>query len=364
MFVRFRLVSIRYIGSKARVAARIAELTGPAEPGSTFVDGMVGSGSVARALAERGWNLRINDHLASSVTVAAARLTTPAQVPFSHWGGYQAAIAELNAAPPRPGVIHREYSPASAATAGHERRYFTEHNAARIDGIRGELGRWARQKMVSPAEEMLLLADLLRAANAVANTAGTYGCFLQNWSTVSLRPLTLRSRPLLSEPVDVELSSVDVLDVPVAATDVVYYDPPYTKRQYAAYYHILETITHGDVPIVAGITGLRPWRDLASKFCYRRHALAAILGLIESCPAHRILLSYSDDGHVARERLVGAVGSLGALTVHELGRVGRYHSNGSAGAPRHTVTELLLDIRKPAPAPPGNATVSGIGAGG
>ena len=42
------------------------------------------------------------------------------------------------------------------------------------------------------------------------------------------------------------------------AADTVYLDPPYTKRQYAAYYHILEAISLGDEPIVEGICGIRP----------------------------------------------------------------------------------------------------------
>ena len=37
----------------------------------------------------------------------------------------------------------------------------------------------------------------------------------------------------------------DVLDVQYEDGDVAYFDPPYTKRQYAAYYHILETIAAG-----------------------------------------------------------------------------------------------------------------------
>ena len=41
--------------------------------------------------------------------------------------------------------------------------------------------------------------------------------------------------------------------------DTVYLDPPYTKRQYAAYYHVLETLAYGDEPEVSGVTGLRPW---------------------------------------------------------------------------------------------------------
>lgn len=339
-------MSIRYIGSKARVAVQIAELAGPREPGQVFVDAMAGSGSVARAAAQRGWDVRINDHLLSSVTLAAARVTATGQVPLPAWGGYHHALAALNEAPPRPGVIHREYSPAAAAVVGHERRYFTEDNAARIDGIRAEIGRWAAHGLLAPAERRLLLADLLQAANAVANTAGTYGCYLRDWSPVALRRLMLRPRPLLDVPVSVETSTVDVLDVAPGGGDVVYYDPPYTKRQYAAYYHILETITYGDNPSVGGVTGLRPWTHLASKFCYRRHALATIVQLIESCPARRILLSYSDDGHVPRPTLVDAISRLGELTVHELGQIGRYRPNTPSRAARPTVAELLLDLRK------------------
>ena len=137
-----------------------------------------------------------------------------------------------------------------------------------------------------------------------------------------------------------------VLDVVPGSGDVVYYDPPYTKRQYAAYYHILETIVYGDSPTVGGVTGLRPWTHLASKFCYRRHALATIVQLIESCPAQRILLSYSDDGHVPRRTLIDAVGRLGELTVHELGSIGRYRPNKPSRTARPTVAELLLDLHK------------------
>lgn len=34
--------------------------------------------------------------------------------------------------------------------------------------------------------------------------------------------------------------------------DIAYEDPPYTKRQYGAYYHILETIAIGDEPEITG----------------------------------------------------------------------------------------------------------------
>lgn len=67
----------------------------------------------------------------------------------------------------------------------------------------------------------------------------------------------------------VEATVGDVFDVPNAAHDLVYLDPPYTKRQYASYYHILETVALGDEPEVKGVAGLRPWKNLASDFATR-----------------------------------------------------------------------------------------------
>ena len=53
-----------------------------------------------------------------------------------------------------------------------------------------------------------------------------------------------------------------------------------TKTTYSSYYHLLETITLGDRPQVEGVSGLRPWRDKASPYCYKAHALKALRGLI------------------------------------------------------------------------------------
>ena len=39
----------------------------------------------------------------------------------------------------------------------------------------------------------------------------------------------------------------------VSPGDTVYLDPPYTKRQYASYYHIPETIAYHDEPKVEAL---------------------------------------------------------------------------------------------------------------
>lgn len=136
----------------------------------------------------------------------------------------------------------------------------------------------------------------------------------------------------------------DVNDLKVKPEDVVYLDPPYTKRQYAAYYHVLETITAGDEPIVGGITGLRPWQEKASDFCYRRRALHALVELIRKLDSDRVLLSYSSEGHVALKPLTDSLEKIGRVSVVQLKEVGRYRPNRAASDAGGSVTEYLIVI--------------------
>ncbi len=345
-------MGVRYIGSKARVADEIVEILGM-PTGATFIDGFCGTGTVAAAAARVGWPVRINDHLFSSVVMASASLIGQDDVRFEQLGGYKEAIYTLNSLEGVDGFIHREYTPASRV-GGVERKYFTETNGRRIDAVRAMIRVWREARLITGAEHELLIADLMGAANGVANIAGTYGCFLKDWSPQSLKAIRLRARNLPTESAKVEVHVGDVTDVPASAADVAYYDPPYTKRQYAAYYHLLETIALGDEPIVGGVTGLRPWRHLASDFCYRTRALGALGRLVADSPAQRVLLSYSSEGHVSRSELEQSLGSLGDLTVHQVGTIGRYRPNEAASAAASSVHEYLFElVKSPIPAPVG-----------
>lgn len=338
-------MSVRYIGSKARLVDAIIPMVGkPGRRSGAFVDAFCGTGVVAEAAARAGWSIRLNDHLLSAVTMAHARLVGHQDATFRSLGGYENALAQLDDVKPIRGFIWREYSPASLAHAGVARMYFSEKNAARIDGIRRQVAVWRDDGAITDAEERLVIADLLLATNRVANIAGTYGCFLSHWSTQSQERLCLRARELFPRRVTVESSVSDVSAVRVAPEDVVYLDPPYTKRQYAAYYHVLETITAGDEPTVTGITGLRPWQDKASDFCYRARALRAIIQLVEQQAANRILLSYSDEGHVALQPLADGLSALGELSIVPLKEIGRYRPNRAASDAGSAVTEYLIVV--------------------
>jgi adenine-specific DNA-methyltransferase len=136
----------------------------------------------------------------------------------------------------------------------------------------------------------------------------------------------------------------DVFNVPNDRRDLVYLDPPYTKRQYASYYHILETVALGDEPQVEGVAGLRPWKDRASDFCYKARALNTLSRLVQGLNARRVLLSYSSEGHIRMIDMKTELSRLGKSTMHQLGAISRYRPNRVASAAASDVNEFLVEF--------------------
>ena len=343
-------MGIRYLGSKARVLDGLACLIGePSSKGGRFVDAFSGTGVVASVAADLGWGVHLNDHLRCARLLSGARMLSETDVPYVALDGYHGAVTRLNASLATEGFLWREYSPASAGHAPRPRQYFTEENAARLDGMRAQIHRWGAAGVISRVEEDLLLADLIEAASTVANTAGTFGCFLSGWLPTALRTVEVRERKLRLEPICFTVEEVDVFSVQTEVGDTVYLDPPYTKRQYAAYYHLLETLAYGDEPQVSGVTGLRPWESKASPFCYKSRALFAMLSLIKQIRAERVLISYSVDGHIDLETLVRGLEPAGTVEAHRIGEVPRYQPYNSNGSVERNVDEFVIEFRRNAP---------------
>lgn len=339
-------MTLRYIGSKARLVDQIIAHIPPPRKGAFFIDAFCGTGVVAEAAATLGWNIRINDSLHSAVITAEAKLISIEQAAFKRLGGYSKAVAKLNATKPIHGFMWREYSPASSKFCGIERRYFTEENAASIDAMRALIARWSDDGVIDEVEERLLIADLFGALNRVANIAGTFGCFLSKWTSQSQREITVRCRELKTLTTVVEATVGDVFNVPNNTQDLVYLDPPYTKRQYASYYHILETVALGDEPLVEGVAGLRPWKDRASDFCYKTRALSTLSSLLQCLNAKKILLSYSSEGHICMEDMRLELSKIGKETIYPLGPIGRYRPNKVAGSTGSDVNEFLVVLER------------------
>ena len=339
-------VNRRYLGSKARIADWIISIVGkPDRKRTRFIDVFSGTGVVSREAAKEGWSIMANDHLKCAAIMTEAQLASKDSCRFSGLGGYKNTIENLNQLESKEGFVFREYSPSGLSQSGHIRYYFSTENAMKIDAIRAGIADWHDSGLLSDTEEALLLADLMSAADSVANTAGTYGCFLKSWQTNAIQPIKLLQRELFENTIPYIVSSDDYRKIRDSASDVAYVDPPYTKRQYAAYYHILETIAWGDEPLVEGVTGLRPWKEKSSDFCYKQRAEHTLVDVLTHLKSRRVILSYSSDGHMTSEQITKILSGFGKYAVHLPKHIPRYNANGSASHNK-LVTESLFELNR------------------
>lgn len=339
---------VRYLGSKARIVDHIMATLGNPGDGQRFVDLFCGTGTVSSAAGFLGWRILSNDVLSAATTLSASRMLSVQEVCFSDLGGYASAIAELNSLTGIEGYFFREYSPSGQNEEGVARPYFTIDNAKKIDAIRFRIKEWSSSNLISDIDEKLILADLIEASNQVASIAGTYGCFLKKFGDSSLKTMKLVARPLADAKIEWVTTNLNAVDVHTSKSDVIYIDPPYTKRQYAAYYHVPETIACQDEPKVVGKTGLRPWRTKSSDFCYKSKAELALKALLTECNSDRIILSYSSDGHIKFESLMQIAQDYGQVEVLRFKNFGRYAPNviSRDNGKNLDLIEYLFDIRR------------------
>ena len=339
---------IRYIGSKSRIVNDISEILGKPQKGQRLIDLFCGTGVISETMGQQGWEILANDNLLSASMLTSARLMDESIIKFDKTGGYLNTIAFLNNLKGEEDFFYKQYSTSSNNNFNNPRPYFTEENAKKIDAIRNQIKEWDRFQYITTFEKTLLLADLIESSNQIANIAGTYGSFLKKFTASTLRPLTMTPRNLHKNQIQWSTSTKDAFELNTLPSDVVYIDPPYTKRQYAAYYHIPETIANEDKPIVEGVTGLRPWKKKASVFCYKTKASSAMRELLEGINSKRILISYSSDGHISFEEMNEIAKSQGEYNVKLFSDFGRYSPNFTSrkNSLVRPLTEYLIDIRK------------------
>lgn len=322
-------MSFRYLGNKTRLTDWIVgEILSVLPAGSSIADPMCGTATVSLALARAGYSVTAGDALTFPVIHARSRLLAKQAPAFKELGGYEKALGWLRSTAPMEGYFFNEFGAAGKPANGRTPRlYFSAVNAAHIDGIRNGIRKLALSGAINELEHSVLLHHLILETNKVANISGTYGYFLRMLSRPALKPLTF-------EPITFECTPGQhaVLQGPIQdlasslRVDAVYLDPPYTKRQYAGNYHVLETLAREDDPVAVGDGGLRPWTDQASDFCYRRSASQAFRETLKRLVVPHVFISYSEDGQVQKDELLSILREFGKVKLHEHPHA-RYRSN-------------------------------------
>ncbi len=358
---------MRLIGNKTKLLTAIEGLLrGRGLTSGTFIDIFSGTASVGRHFKRLGFRVLANDHLSACYTQAVAgvevsrppafeglrrvhgalissrefRSTLPFEPEFDFRdpegagapGGKRArrraAPAEgclpLREAvhlidrfvPPREGLVFRNYSPGGP----HGRMYFQDEHGRKIDGVLEFLRECHRSRVLERGELHLLLAAVIDAADRVANISGTYGAFLKSWQHNTRGEMRIEPPEVIESALRNEAHQADANAlIRKVSGDVLYIDPPYNHRQYAANYHILEILAeHHRIADLAGYeaalygkTGLRPYQDLKSDYSIRPggrsagagNVLTAMSDLILSSRARCVVVSYNEEGLLSREEI-------------------------------------------------------------
>ena len=342
-------MSYRYIGNKTRLLPVLLGFFQNVLPsGGTIVDLMCGTASVSEAMRRAEYRVIASDLMTFAVHHARVRLLLSVAPSFKDLGAgnYSEVLILLNQLEPMEGLFFKEYSPDGKPEFGcRPRKYFSSENAVRIDAITMKINEWFKENMLSETENSLLRHDLVMASNRVANIAGTYGHHRSRWGQASKFQLELRPTEFLGNHRTDHIVYQGHAEkiAPLVNADLCYIDPPYMKRQYAANYHIIETIARGDAPKVIGISGLRPWRDQYSNFCSKLKIRDAFREILHSADCNHFMVSYSEDGLLSEVQLLELFSEFGKVTLHKIPFT-RFKSNarGRGGS----VMEFLFHIRK------------------
>ncbi|GAC1479602.1 MAG: DNA adenine methylase [Gemmatimonadaceae bacterium] len=325
---------MRYIGNKTKLLPFIRTiLRRLGVRGGIAHDAFAGTAAVGCALKADGWRVMSSDVLVCSYVfqrayVAAERtasvtglaagdrelrraLRSPAlrASAAERGGGALAGVCTYldRWLEPERGFVSQHFGPASG------RLYFTEENAGRIDAARRQLHDWHAAALLGTDAFYTLLAALIEGADRVANTAGVYASYIKRLQSNAARPLTLVPRAPVAGVGSVALCA-DAVETATALgeIDLLYVDPPYNTRQYAAYYHIPEIIARGwfpEPPRLQGSVGLFADRVGWSQWGSKRKGPGLLTALLAATGARHVVVSYNDEGVIPDATLRSALGA-------------------------------------------------------
>ncbi len=366
---------MKYMGSKrAMLQNGLGELLGrEAVDARRFVDLFAGSGAVAIHVARRftipvlAFDLqRYSTVLTSAVISRQNKLNW--QTVWDGWTCRAQAQFKAKRMPSAPQLTQaivadfrswcdaQDTLPITKAYGGH---YFSPHQSVWVDSLRANLPER------EPAKTAALAALIQAASQCVAAPGHTAQPFqptrtskyflAEAWSK-DIVSKTRSAFEVLAGQFAQQIGEANVGDANQAATqlqesDVAFIDPPYSGVHYSRFYHVLETIAHGDCGEVTGV-GRYPARALRprSKYSVCSESAEALDDLLETVASRgaRAVLTFPDhdcsnglggdsvreiaaDHFRIRERQVrskfSTLGGTGEDGDNESGRAARQHAN-------------------------------------
>ena len=176
--------------------------------------------------------------------------------------------------------------------------FFSEGDSSIIGHIRDDLDALLDAGKITQREFYILLSSLIYSADRVANTVGHYDAYRKNivlqdrFRFELIKPL----RCACEAEIFKQDSNALVRDF-VAQNrqiDIAFIDPPYNSRQYARFYHLLETLSKNDKPKLYGVAK-KPTPENVSVYCQSKakEAFSDLVANLAKC-AKILLVTYNN----------------------------------------------------------------------
>ena len=323
---------MNYIGSKASLLPFLEEgiRSRINKDARVFFDVFAGTGIVGWHFKQIGYQIVSNDVQYYAYCLNRSLVGINDQPEFRRLRAVKSGVGEekveavldhLNRIPGETGFVFNNFCGGGTKRAKFRRLYFSDENGQRCDAIRCLIESWWEEGQLEEDEYFYLLASLIDAVDRVANTASVYGAFLKHIKKSAMKPLQLGRLPLAESKFHHPVLNMEGSKlIEQVECDVLYMDPPYNHRQYAANYHVLETIARYDAPVLSGVTGLRPYQDQKSDFCVQKKALPALGDMISRSPARFVFLSYNSEGIMDKEDILTVMRKYGKASVTTIDR--------------------------------------------
>ena len=273
----FKIGNRRYIGGKSLLLNAIMDSIPNYIPRLSFCDIFAGTGVVGAAAFSDFKSVTFNDHLFSNEVIYKGFFGkgTFSQTKLEEFRNDMSISTSKQ--------IHHNYF-----SRNFSGKYFSEKSAKAIGMIRETIQ--ANSYEFNQREKSIALASLLYSSDRIANTVGHYEAYRKGVDDFKEFEFRLIS-PYQDSKAEIYRKDANQLAKEIKS-DVVYIDPPYNSRQYSRFYHVLETLTKWDKPVLEGVA-LKPPTENVSEYC-KIGAADAFEELISNLDTKLIIVSYNN----------------------------------------------------------------------
>lgn len=271
----------RYTGSKYKLMPWIKQLIiENCSEHNVLFDVFGGTGVVSASLTDVTKKIIINDFLFSNEVIYKA---------FFSQEKYD--IIKLNKYVQKYSELDRKSISNNYVSENYGDKYFKYEDAALIGLIREEIEQDFDSGLLNNHEYNILLASLLYSFDRCANTVGHYDAYIKGKEICSDFIFDLIEPIITDCEVSIHREESNTLARQIEA-DVAFVDPPYNSRQYSRFYHVMETITKWDKPVLVGVA-MKPPEENMSDYC-RSSAPKVFEDLIVNLHTKYIVVTYNN----------------------------------------------------------------------